>query len=102
MLYKNQMLISLLVFLIISNAVSLTRDKSILFSRIVSLGLIVTTCMAVNNLFNVTTLTHSVNILMLGNVVCMFVTACFHFLYPYFKYNSTYCGLYNEFHRFFI
>ena len=45
------MLISLLIFLIISNAVSLRQDKSILFSRIVMKTLLFTSFIAVNNLY---------------------------------------------------
>src|ERR1700753_3186128 len=71
------MLLSLLIFLIISNAVSLRRDKSILFSRIVIKTLLFTSFIALNNLyvnplekgigiygglFNVNALTQSFNI----------------------------------------
>ena len=45
------MLISLLTFLLISNALSLRKDKSILFSRIVMVSLILTSFLAFNNLF---------------------------------------------------
>lgn len=45
------MLLSLLIFIIISNAVSLRRDKSILFSRVVIKALILTSVIAVNNLY---------------------------------------------------
>jgi len=45
------MLISLLTFLLISNALSLSKDKSILFSRIVMVSLILTSFLAFNNLF---------------------------------------------------
>src|ERR1700710_1526820 len=45
------MLISLLTFLLISNALSLRKDKSILFSRIVMVSLILTSILAFNNLF---------------------------------------------------
>lgn len=45
------MLISLLIFLIISSAVSLRQDKSILFSRIVIKTLLFTTFIAMNNLY---------------------------------------------------
>lgn len=45
------MLISLLVYLLISNALSLRKDKSILFSRIVMVSLILTSILAFNNLF---------------------------------------------------
>lgn len=45
------MLLSLLILLIISNAVSLRRDKSILFSRIVIKALLFTSLIAMNNLY---------------------------------------------------
>ena len=45
------MLLSLLIFLIISNAVSLRRDKSILFSRIVIKTLLLTSFIAISNLY---------------------------------------------------
>lgn len=45
------MLLSLLIFLLISNAVSLRRDKSILFSRIVIMSLLFASFIAINNLY---------------------------------------------------
>ena len=45
------MLLSLLIFLLISNAVSLRRDKSILFSRIVIKTLLFTSFIAISNLY---------------------------------------------------
>ena len=45
------MLISLLIFLIISNAISLRQDKSILFSRVVIKTLLFTSFIAMNNLY---------------------------------------------------
>jgi len=45
------MLISLLISLLVSNAVTLRRDKSILFSRIVITGLFFASFLALNNLF---------------------------------------------------
>lgn len=45
------MLISLLIFLLLSNAVTFNRDKSILFSRIVITGLLFASFLALNNLF---------------------------------------------------
>ena len=45
------MVISLLIFLLISNAVSLRQDKSILFSRIVIQSLIFAGLIAINNLY---------------------------------------------------
>ena len=74
------MLISLLVLLLFSNAVTLRRDKSILFSRIVIIGLLLTSFLAYANLyvrplengigiygglFNVTVLTYAFNIFIL-------------------------------------
>ena len=71
------MLISLLIFLLVSNAVTLKRDKSILFSRVVINGLLFSSFLALNNLylkplekgvgiygglFNVTTFTQTFNI----------------------------------------
>ena len=44
-------IISLLIFLLISNAVSLRRDKSILFSRIVIKSLLFASFIALNNLY---------------------------------------------------
>ena len=45
------MIISLLNYLLISNALTLRKDKSILFSRIVMISLILTSLIAYNNLF---------------------------------------------------
>jgi hypothetical protein len=45
------MLITLLTLLLISNALSLRTDKSILFSRVVMVALIHTSFLAYNNLF---------------------------------------------------
>jgi len=45
------MLTSLLVYLLISNALTLRKDKSILFSRIVMVSLVLTSFLAYNNLF---------------------------------------------------
>ena len=74
------MIISLLIFLLISNAVSLRRDKSILFSRIVIKSLLFAGFIAMNNLyinpleggigiygglFNVNILTQTLNIFIL-------------------------------------
>lgn len=74
------MLITLLIFLLLSNAVTLRRDKSILFSRIVIMGLGLTAFLAYNNLcirplevgigiygglFKVTLFTQSFNIFIL-------------------------------------
>src|ERR1700712_4579794 len=71
------MIVSLLTYLLISNALTLRKEKSILFSRIVMLSLILASVLAYNNiyvmsldkgiglyggLFHVTLLTHSFNI----------------------------------------
>jgi len=45
------MLITLLTLLLISNALTLRKDKSILFSRVVMVSLIHTSFLAYNNLF---------------------------------------------------
>ena len=75
--HNSYMLIFLLTFLLISNAVTLRRDKSILFSRIVIKSLLFSSFLAYNNLFvlpldkgigiygglfNVTTFTQTFNI----------------------------------------
>ena len=85
------MLITLLIFLLLSNAVSLQRDKSIGFSRIVIIGLLSVSFIALNNLFvrplgtgisiygglfNVTTFTHTFNIfLFIVSAVILTLTA---------------------------
>ena len=85
------MLISLLISLLVSNAVTLRRDKSILFSRIVITGLFFASFLALNNLFtkalekgigiygglfNVTTFTQSFNIfIFLISAVILVLTA---------------------------
>lgn len=85
------MLISLLISLLVSNAVTLRRDKSILFSRFVITGLLFASFLALNNLFtkalekgigiygglfNVTTFTQSFNIfIFLISAVILVLTA---------------------------
>ncbi|RYE15840.1 MAG: hypothetical protein EOP34_01450 [Rickettsiales bacterium] len=85
------MLISLLVLLLFSNAVTLRRDKSILFSRIVIIGLLLTSFLAYTNLyirplekgigiygglFNVSTFTQTFNIfIFLISAVILTLTA---------------------------
>ena len=85
------MLISLLVLLLFSNAVTLRRDKSILFSRIVIIGLLFTSFLAYANLyvrplengigiygglFNVSTYTQTFNIfIFLISAVILTLTA---------------------------
>ena len=87
------MLISLLIFLLLSNAVTIKRDKSILFSRIVIKALLLTSFLAYNNLFitplskgigiygglfNVTTFTQSFNIFILVvSAIILTLTAFF-------------------------
>lgn len=85
------MLISLLIFLLLSNAVTSRQDKSILFSRVVITGLISSSYLALNNLFtqplekgigiygglfNVTTFTQTFNIfLFVVSAVILTLTA---------------------------
>lgn len=85
------MLISLLILLLISNAVTTRQDKSILFSRVAIIGLVYTSFLASNNLFtkplekgiglygglfNVSTFTHSFNIfILLVSAVILTLTA---------------------------
>ena len=87
------MLISLLILLLLSNALTLKKDKSILFSRIVMLGLTSTSFLALNNLFmkplekgigiygslfNITTFTQTFNIfLFIISGVILTLTAFF-------------------------
>ncbi len=102
------MLISLLVLLLFSNAVTLRRDKSILFSRTVIIGLLLTSFLAYSNLyirplekgigiygglFNVSTFTQTFNIfIFLISAVILTLTA----FYPrkiYIKGLSSICSL---------
>lgn len=85
------MLIFLLIFLLVSNALTTRRDKSILFSRIVIMSLIMTSFLAHNNLylnplgkgigiygglFNVTTFTQTFSIfILLVSAVILTLTA---------------------------
>ena len=101
------MLISLLIFLLLSNALTLRRDKSILFSRVVIVGLISTSFLAWNNLFikplekgigiygglfNVTTFTQTFNIfIFLLSAVILTLTA----FYPRKVYVKEYSSLYD-------
>lgn len=103
------MLVSLLIFLLISNAVSLRRDKSILFSRIVIKSLLFASLIAINNLyinplekglgiygglFNVNVLTQTFNIfIFLVSAVILVVTG----FYPRKVYIKQ---LYSSFHKF--
>lgn len=101
------MLISLLVFLLISNAVTIRRDKSILFSRIVIKSLLLTSFLAYSNLyvkplekgigiygglFNVTTFTQSFNIfIFLVSAVILTLTA----FYPRKVYVKQHSSVYS-------
>jgi len=103
------MLISLLIFLLLSNAVTSRQDKAILFSRIVITGLILSSYLALNNLFtqplekgvgiygglfNVTSFTLSFNIfLFLVSSVILTLTA----FYPRKVYVESYSSLKNLF-----
>ena len=101
------MLISLLISLLVSNAVTLRRDKSILFSRFVITGLLFASFLALNNLFtkalekgigiygglfNVTTFTQSFNIfIFLISAVILVLTA----FYPRKVFIKEQSSLYN-------
>lgn len=101
------MLMSLLIFLLLSNALTMRRDKSILFSRVVIIALISTSFLAWNNLFikplekgigiygglfNVTTFTQTFNIfIFLVSAVILTLTAFF----PRKVYHKEYSTLYD-------
>jgi NADH-ubiquinone oxidoreductase chain 2 len=101
------MLISLLIFLLISNAVTLRQDKSILFSRVVIQNLIFASFIAFNNLylkplengigiygglFNVSTLSQTFNIfIFIVSSIILILTA----FYPRKIYVQQYSSLYN-------
>lgn len=103
------MLISLLIFLLLSNAVTSRRDKSILFSRVVITGLIFSGYLAFTNLyiqplekgigiygglFNVTSFTHTFNIFLFAvSAVILILTA----FYPRKVYIKDYSSLYKLF-----
>lgn len=87
------MILSLLIFLIVSNAVSLRRDKSILFSRVVMKTLLLTSFISISNLytnplekgvgiygglFNVTTLTSTFNIFILLTSAAILIVTSFY------------------------
>ena len=109
MLLNNdrQMLISLLIFLLISNAVTLRQDKSVLFSRVVIQNLIFASVIAFNNLylkplesgigiygglFNVSTLSQTFNIFVfIISSVILILTA----FYPRKIYTLNYSSFYN-------
>jgi len=99
------MLLSLLIFLLLSNAVTSRQDKSILFSRVVITGLIFSSYLAFTNLyiqplekgigvygglFNVTSFTQTFNIfLFLISAVILTLTA----FYPRKVYVESYSSL---------
>lgn len=101
------MLISLLILLLFSNALTLRKDKSILFSRVVILGLISTSFLAWNNLFlrpfakgigiygglfNVTTFTQTFNIFIFTiSAIILTLTA----FYPRKVYIKEHSSLFN-------
>lgn len=100
------MLISSLILLLVSNAVSLRRDKSILYSRVVIKSLIFSSVIALNSLhirplekgigiygglFNVTTFTQTLNIfIFLVSAVILTLTA----FYPRKVYLKQYSSIY--------
>lgn len=101
------MLTFLLIFLLVSNALTIKRDKSILFSRIVIKTFLLASFIAYNNihinalengigifggLFNVTTLTQSFNIfILLISATVLSITAFF----PRKVYVEKYSSIYN-------
>ena len=103
------MLITLLIILLLSNALTSRRDKSILFSRTVILGLVSTTYLTLNNLFieslgkgigiygglfNVTCFTQTFNIFIFAiSAVILTLTA----FYPRKVYIDKYSNPYNLF-----
>jgi len=105
-LIYNKMLISLLIFLLVSNAVTIKQDKSILFSRVAITGLICSSYIAFNNLhvqglekgigiyggvFNITTFTQTFNIfIFIVSAVILTLTA----FYPRKVYIKDYSSLY--------
>ena len=104
--YCTSMLISSLILLLVSNAVSLRRDKSILYSRVVIKSLIFSSFVALNSLyitslekgigiygglFNVTTFTHTFNIfIFLVSAIILTLTA----FYPRKVYVEQYSSIY--------
>ena len=101
------MLISLLIFLLLSNAVSSRQDKSILFSRAAITCLISSSYLVLNNLytqplekgigiygglFNVTTFTQTFNVFLFGvSAIILTLTA----FYPRKVYIQSYSSFYN-------
>lgn len=107
MLIPLFMLTTLLILLLLSNAVSIRRDKSILFSRIVIKSLLLTSLLAYTNLFakplekgigiygglfNVTTFTQSLNIfILLVSAIILTLTA----FYPRKIYLKEHSSIYS-------
>ena len=107
------MLISLLILLLLSNALTMRRDKSILFSRVVILGLISTSFLAWNNLFikplekgigiygglfNVTTFTQTFNIFIFTvSAVILLLTAFYPRKVSVKEHSSLYNLLFSKF-----
>jgi len=101
------MLIFLLIYLLVSNALTTRRDKSILFSRVVIMSLLMVSFIAYNNLylnplgkgigiygglFNVTTFTQTFNIfILLVSATILTLTA----FYPRKVYITKYSSLSN-------
>jgi NADH-ubiquinone oxidoreductase chain 2 len=107
------MLISLLILLLLSNALTMRKDKSILFSRVVILGLISTSFLAWNNLFvkplekgigiygglfNVTTFTQTFNIfIFIVSAVILLLTAFYPRKVSVKEHSSLYNLLFSKF-----
>lgn len=92
-LIHKKMLISLLISLLVSNAVTLRRDKSILYSRVVIKSLLLCSFLAFNNLFlqplergigiygglfNITTFTQTFNIFIFLVTAAILVLTAFY------------------------
>jgi NADH-ubiquinone oxidoreductase chain 2 len=109
----KKMLISLLILLLLSNALTMRKDKSILFSRVVILGLISTSFLAWNNLFvkplekgigiygglfNVTTFTQTFNIfIFIVSAVILLLTAFYPRKVSVKEHSSLYNLLFSKF-----
>ena len=107
------MLISLLILLLLSNALTLRKDKSILFSRLVVLGLTSTSFLAWNNLFfkplekgigiygglfNITTFTQTFNIFIyIISAIILLLTAFYPRKVSVKEHSSPYSLLFSKF-----
>jgi NADH-ubiquinone oxidoreductase chain 2 len=107
------MLISLLTLLLLSNALTIRKDKSILFSRAVFLGLVSTSFLAWNNLyimplekgigiygglFNVTTFTQTFNIfIFLISATILLLTAFYPRKVSVREHSSLYSLIFSKF-----